>query len=313
MSQIPAINVQLIHIQGPLKGEIQDFSRDQILIGRHPDCDLQFPKDLVVISRRHAMIIREGNRFKLVDQSTNGTYVNGKQISEVYLKDGDVITFAEGGPKVSFLTQVTQATPGPVQGKEISAPQAGPPPGPAPATPPPSPTTPPDQATGPTAGAVIAPGSSDPQAEQVSVPFAIQYGPTLKSFKSLPLIIGKDPGCDFVIEHPALELRHVQVFFSGESYWIKDLTGRGRVLINGQPLEGQAPLKPEVNIRLGADGPVFKFLGGGRLVEEEKPAVQTQSGQLPPQGPGFERQQPDAKTTQGERKKTSSLFKKFFS
>ena len=54
------------------------------------------------MSRKHAEIIREGNRFKLVDLSANGTFVNGKRVKEVYLKDGDVLTFAEGGPKVSF-------------------------------------------------------------------------------------------------------------------------------------------------------------------------------------------------------------------
>ena len=59
---------------------------------------------MVTLSRRHARIIREGNRFKIVDQSTNGTLVNGQLVPEAYLKDGDVITFSEGGPKISFLT-----------------------------------------------------------------------------------------------------------------------------------------------------------------------------------------------------------------
>ena len=70
MTQPPSIIVQLVHIHGPMKGEIQEFAGNEIFIVRHPSCDLQFPKDIVAISRKHAHIIREGNRFKLIDTST---------------------------------------------------------------------------------------------------------------------------------------------------------------------------------------------------------------------------------------------------
>lgn len=108
MTDKPAIVVQLVHIEGPLKGEIQDFLESEISIGRHPSCQVQFPKDLTIISRKHAHIIREGNRFKLTDQSTNGTFLNGKRVTEAYLKSGDVLIFAEDGPKVSFLTRIEE-------------------------------------------------------------------------------------------------------------------------------------------------------------------------------------------------------------
>ena len=109
MSSIPHITVQLVHMQGPLKGEIQELADSEIRIGRQPDCQVHFPKDMVTLSRIHARIVREGNRFKLIDQSTNGTYVNGQRMAEAYLKDGDVLMFADGGPKVSFLTQIGDA------------------------------------------------------------------------------------------------------------------------------------------------------------------------------------------------------------
>jgi len=65
MKQALNIIVQLVHIYGPMKGEIQEFSCHDITIGRHtpPLCDLQFPKDQVAISRNHARITRDGNRF----------------------------------------------------------------------------------------------------------------------------------------------------------------------------------------------------------------------------------------------------------
>jgi len=100
MKQPTSIIVQLVHIHGPLKGEIQEFGSNEIIIGRHASCDLQFPQDLIVISRKHANIIREGNRFKIIDHSTNGTFVNGERITEAYLKNGDVIFFTEGCPSL---------------------------------------------------------------------------------------------------------------------------------------------------------------------------------------------------------------------
>ena len=106
MPQVPNITVQLVHIQGPLKGQIQDFSQFPVHIGRHSSCQVRFDKDLTTLSRRHARIDRQGNRFRIIDASTNGTYVNGKRIADVYLRDGDVITFTENGPKASFLTKI---------------------------------------------------------------------------------------------------------------------------------------------------------------------------------------------------------------
>lgn len=109
MKNRPPIMVQLIHIEGPLKGEIQEFYDSEIYIGRHPSCLVCFPKDQALISRKHARIIREGNRFKLIDQSTNGTFVNGKKVNEIYLRDGDVLAISERGPKMSFLAKFVES------------------------------------------------------------------------------------------------------------------------------------------------------------------------------------------------------------
>ncbi len=111
MKTAPAIIVQLIHIEGPMKGQILELSDHEINIGRHPSCQLKFPHDLNIISRKHATITRDGNRFKLTDRSSNGTIVNGRRIKETYLKDGDVLTISEGGPKISFLTRMGELSP----------------------------------------------------------------------------------------------------------------------------------------------------------------------------------------------------------
>jgi pSer/pThr/pTyr-binding forkhead associated (FHA) protein len=278
MNVIPNIIVQLVHIEGPLKGEIQEFSSLEILIGRHPDCQVQFPKDAVTLSRKHARIVREGNRFKLVDQSTNGTFVNGQQLSEAYLKQGDVITFSEGGPKVSFLTQTSdQPVPPPqmAQTAEPTEPAATTPPVRTAVPPQPSPAfqhevqpmpeapTPPPQSSS-TAAAPLA------NAQKMTISFAVQYGPTLKSFQSLPITLGKGAHCDFIVNHPTLFDQQAQILFSQDQYWVKDLTGINAVLIDGMPISGIAALQPDMQLSLSPQGPKFRFLGGGRLVEVEE-------------------------------------------
>ena len=100
------MGVQLTHLTGPMKGDIQEFSEDLISIGRDPSCHIAFPVDQASVSRKHAYIVRGGNRFKLADHSTNGTLVNGKMAKDVYLEDGDVIEVYEGGPKIHFRTKI---------------------------------------------------------------------------------------------------------------------------------------------------------------------------------------------------------------
>jgi len=286
MKQPPTIIVQLIHMEGPLKGEIQEFRQSEIFIGRSATCQVCFPKDIAIVSRVHARIVREGNRFMLVDQSTNGTFLNGKQVKEAILKDGDVLLFAEGGPKVSFLSQTVEGTVDAVESLQPvthTAPVAPEPP--RVLSPPPIPTLPPESivaAPQPVSALPISPPSppsiSEPVVPQHSVeipiqeikkPLVVQYGPTLQSYNALPVTIGNGAQCDFRIDHPAVFERHAQIFYYQEHYWIKDLTGKNLVRINGGSVEGQGMLAPECRLSLSPQGPDFRFLGGGRLAEIE--------------------------------------------
>jgi pSer/pThr/pTyr-binding forkhead associated (FHA) protein len=298
MKRPPTIIVQLVHIQGPLKGQIQEFSDPEIVIGRKPSCQLRFPVGLTIVSREHATIIREGNRFRVVDKSANGTFVNGKRIKEAYLKDGDVMSFAEGGPKVSFLTQMREAPPAPPQ------PEQAPPPRPEPQLPP----EPELRATAehdlppPPSPQPSAPREVMVQAAQA--PVVIQYGPTLKSFKEVPVTIGKSPRSGFVLDHPQVFDEHLLVFFQNNQYWVKDLTGKDLVQVNRRPVSVQAPLAAQDEVALTSKGPVFRFLGAGRFAEVEEAKAEE-----PPQAPAgvAEKRVPEEKADKGAR----SLFKKF--
>jgi pSer/pThr/pTyr-binding forkhead associated (FHA) protein len=302
MANIPVIIIQLIHIEGPLKGEIQEFSNPEISIGRHPSCQVQFPKDLKIVSRKHARIIREGNRFKLINHSQNGTFLNGKRIPEAYLKDGDVLIFAQGGPKVSFLTKIeagqtdidtlTPVTPVPPQ-----MPPEMPPAVPS-AEPPPVPPIQPKPQPAPNVSI-----------QKIQVPLIIQYGPTLRSFNELPVTIGKGPGCDFILDHPSVSDQHAQLFFSQNQYWVKDLTGSQSVSINDQPINIKSPLNPDNQLALSPQGPRFRFLEGGRLAEIEE----TVSGFPVDEPPVEEKSSLQTVPERDEAKKPGSIFKKLFS
>jgi hypothetical protein len=68
------------------------ITRDPVVIGRMSTNDVVLADSNV--SRRHAELRREGDRWVLVDLgSTNGTLVNGKLAKEHTLKDGDKIAF----------------------------------------------------------------------------------------------------------------------------------------------------------------------------------------------------------------------------
>lgn len=271
MKKAPIISIQLVHIQGPLKGEIQEFSDNEVSIGRHPSCHVRFPKDFAIISREHARIFREGNRFKLIDQSTNGTYLNGTKITEAILKDGDILLFADGGPKVSFLTKLGES---PSDSPSVAKMPAGQ------VTPPPS--SQPQRPSTPVSASAQVP-KAEIRAEKTQMPLIIQYGPTLRSFKELPVTIGKNPTCDFNIDHAGILEQHAQIFFTQGQYWVKDLTGLNQITIDGSPVPSQAALQPENRLSLSPKGPSFRFLGAGRLAEIEE--TSQQKTDIPPQIP----------------------------
>ena len=306
----PVIVVQLIHISGPLKGEIQEFTDGKIAIGRHPSCHVKFPPEFTSISRNHAEIVREGNQFRLIDRSANGTFVNGKKIQEIYLKEGDVLMFAEGGPKVSFLTQMKEGqvvteTPSPPLKREYKEESKIPLQVPVVHEIPGKPEM--------VQKEVIPPEIAAPpvvSTQKVKVSLIIQYGPTIRSFKEVPITIGKHPGCDMFLDHPAIYDRHTQIFFTQNQYWVKDLTGKGLVQINRSAIGLQSPIKPDDEISLSPQGPVFRFLGDGRLAEVEEPLVEKPSVSHDKEKEVTKRNIPEGKTSKDLLSMLKNLLKR---
>ena len=70
------------------------------MIGRSPDCDVFL--DDVTVSRKHAEILRDGERFTINDLgSLNGTFVNRRRIETGELEDDDEVQI--GKYRLTFL------------------------------------------------------------------------------------------------------------------------------------------------------------------------------------------------------------------
>ncbi len=86
---------RLIIVAGPDLGLEWGFKHPEIVIGRDEDCQLSLND--IAVSRKHAKLTLEGQRFFLSDLgSGNGTYLNGARVdARVELSPGDEIKIGE--------------------------------------------------------------------------------------------------------------------------------------------------------------------------------------------------------------------------
>jgi len=100
------MKVNLKVLAGPYKGRVFTFSQvDTFLIGRTNDSHLSLPDDRF-FSRHHCLLEINPPRCFLRDLgSTNGTFVNGKRVSEASLNNGDQI---QGGATVLLVEVVAE-------------------------------------------------------------------------------------------------------------------------------------------------------------------------------------------------------------
>jgi S1-C subfamily serine protease len=104
------VHSTFVHLSGSKRGRIETFDQNLIRIGTAPGCALRFSavKDPSVLPH-HAQIRFENCEFLLTDLAgATGTFVNGRQLTEVILQDGDIIEAGRGGPKLRFRVRVEE-------------------------------------------------------------------------------------------------------------------------------------------------------------------------------------------------------------
>jgi len=97
------MSARLLIYTGKLKGKALALPPEgKIILGRSVQAHITIPDGN--LSRAHCAVSAAGKGYKLEDlKSTNGTFVNGKQIEQALLRDGDRIVIGE--TEMEFRTQ----------------------------------------------------------------------------------------------------------------------------------------------------------------------------------------------------------------
>ncbi len=92
----------IVRSGGGRAGETFALEHERTSVGRSPDCEIFL--DDVTVSRRHAVIARSGDAFRIEDEgSLNGTFVNKKRVESAELEDGDELQI--GKYRMTYLSR----------------------------------------------------------------------------------------------------------------------------------------------------------------------------------------------------------------
>ncbi len=85
---------QLHFVEGPMRDRRANLPNHEVTIGRHAGCDLLLPD--YKVSSKHAVVRNQNNEWWIYDlNSSNGLYVNDKEIDAAVLQEGDKVVLGE--------------------------------------------------------------------------------------------------------------------------------------------------------------------------------------------------------------------------
>jgi len=221
------------------------------------------------VSRRHAEIVQTPQGYLLVDQSTNGTFVNEERVEgQRILARTDVIRLGEEQFRFYAEAAPATATAPPSPGPAASPPQAAPPapsPGPQPvggsgqAAPPPGAS---DRLRATVHGleAYVPPSPRSATGGSLAT-FLVRSGGLIGqrlAVKTPVVNIGRADYNDLVVPDPSVSTSHAKLQ-RREGVWVLvDLDSTNGTFVDGERVKGEAPLAPGATVRLGDVQLVFE-------------------------------------------------------
>src|SRR3954453_15893072 len=109
------MEIRLAVIEGPHQGRSFTFDgHETFIVGRSWYAHFRLPVKDKCFSRNHFMAEVNPPSCRLMDLgSTNGTFVNGKKVGAIDLKDGDLIKGGQTVPRASIVGDDAGIPPGP--------------------------------------------------------------------------------------------------------------------------------------------------------------------------------------------------------
>ncbi|HEY6808509.1 MAG TPA: FHA domain-containing protein [Gemmatimonadales bacterium] len=225
-----------------------------LVFGREAGCDVVVGgKD---VSRRHAEIMTTAKGYVVVDSSTNGTFVNDEKIEgQRVLMRADVIRIGE--EQFRFYADAAPATVTPPAGPAASSPQAAPP---APSAPPsPSGAGQRLQNTSFGLNAVERPSAAAAPAAFGNLLFRTGAMKGQRYQIKAPIInIGRAEYNDLNIPDASVSTSHAKLQRREGVWMLVDLESTNGTFVDGERVQGEAPLAPGAVVRFGDVQLVFE-------------------------------------------------------
>jgi pSer/pThr/pTyr-binding forkhead associated (FHA) protein len=252
-------DLPIIKIHPP--GHYVELDGDALFLGR--ECRLA---NLVpslqdkVVSTRHCVIRREGERWMLEDLgATNGTWIRGRSITRrITLRTGDTFTLGKEGPRVECVAGFGAARPGRASpGTDASTAET------LVVDPRSARTQPLDAPAAPARTVRSRAPSIEGSAER---PFRVAGTPTLRLVRERTgeeltasgerIVIGRDPSAAQILIRADDERHvsglHVEIRFTPDGRAVvRDLGSRNGTWLNDRRLKGEAPIEAGDRLVLG--------------------------------------------------------------
>ena len=102
------ITLSLLHPVKQTPVQVWSFPNEPIVrIGRSSDNQVVLYS--AVVSRYHVELRQSGSTWEIVNSGTNGTYVDGKRVTQMAIADGAIIRLARSGPNIQVNLGAAQS------------------------------------------------------------------------------------------------------------------------------------------------------------------------------------------------------------